>query len=61
MKVTIDISEWALQDMERLIVEATRGDDQVMPVVRERTWPLWIGEAKAHLQSILEQIEKSRK
>lgn len=58
MKVTIEVSDFLLQDVKRLVAESTRGEDGQIPVVRDDNWPQWIGAARSHLRWIMEQIEK---
>jgi hypothetical protein len=57
MKISHDIPQWALEDIKRLVAEATIGDDGRMPVVRDATWPEWIGAARSHLQMVVESAE----
>lgn len=60
MKANIELSDWAVEDIKRLLVEATVKDGGRMPVVDNNTWPQWIGSARAHLGMILEKAEKSQ-
>lgn len=55
MQIKHHLSNWALDDIKRLIAEATKPADEAnMPVVRDNSWPLWIGSARAHLLAIVE-------
>lgn len=61
MKINIDLHDWAVQDIKRLIAEATADPDGGgMVAVRDDTFPQWIGAARAHLAMILEKAEKSQ-
>lgn len=57
MKLKHELSNWALEDIKRLVKEAERGEDGQMPVVRDRNHYVWIGAAHAHLKMLLESAE----
>lgn len=55
---TACVSAWAINDMKRLIAEATKDGRGRMPVVENNSWPQWIGAACAHLARIVREAEK---
>jgi hypothetical protein len=57
-KVTMEISDWQLKDMKRLVAQGTPGPDGKVPATE--TWPQWIGAAVVHLETIVEMAEKSQ-
>lgn len=58
MQVTHMLYDTQLDDIKRLIAEASSDGDGVMPVIRDDTWPAWIGAAKAHLQQLVASAER---
>lgn len=54
------ISDSEIDDIKRLIAEASDDGNGVMPVIRDDNWSEWIGAAKAHLRSLIESAEGRR-
>lgn len=59
--IKYEMSDWALEDIKRLIAEATQDSEGQMPVVRDNRWPYWIGAAVSHLRDVVEAAEPVRR
>lgn len=56
MKYEIEISDFSLDSMKRLIKEAATDGTGLT----EETWPHWVGAAKAHLELIVAKAEANK-
>lgn len=58
--IKYEMSDWALEDIKRLIAEATQDSEGKMPVVSKGNWPHWIGSAVSHLRDVVEAAKPSK-